>query len=363
MSEGRVNILLLGEASGAHLALAKGLRKLGFNVDVVRASNPQNRDGIITMSSKFKPVRHFELLKFLYKRRRKYHIVQVCNTIGVNVLLSFLGCVSSRIQRKIIDSLFSYSRLVYWALGCDNIFFSVNSMVCKGCAGFSDERYSECKFLWSRFNQEADILKSCYEKVFCAMIDYARGLDMKAISYEFLQLPVDLERFPLVDLGHRKRENILVVHPSSSYGFKGTNYIERVFDKVRNICGHNVGFYVLSGMPYREYCKKIKEADVIVDQCLSLSYGMSALEGLAAGKVVVSPNDTSMLGNVPSPFIWKGLEGIESAILDAIEIARNPDKMVEYSCYSRAFLERYHDSSVVAREWCKKMGLENCRPW
>lgn len=81
--------------------------------------------------------------------------------------------------------------------------------------------------------------------------------------------------------------SIRIAHAANHRGVKGTEYIMAAVDQLRAE-GHDIVFDLIEGVDNDAALKRIAACDIFVDQ-LVLGYALAALEGMALGKVVVSP--------------------------------------------------------------------------
>ncbi len=97
-------------------------------------------------------------------------------------------------------------------------------------------------------------------------------------------------------------------------------------------------------------------AHIVIDECVTGSYHISSLEGLATGCVVV--NGVGLLPGVPEvirhctgdeashPFVCASLETLESVLQSLIE--RGPDNLARQGASNRQWMEQYWD---FGRQW------------
>lgn len=73
--------------------------------------------------------------------------------------------------------------------------------------------------------------------------------------------------------------------PNHGY-FKGTKYLQGAIDSLQAE-GHQVEFLQLSGRPHDEILAAMQTIDVLVDQLISGSFGLTAVEAMASGCPVI----------------------------------------------------------------------------
>jgi hypothetical protein len=116
----------------------------------------------------------------------------------------------------------------------------------------------------------------------------AHGLAMKLIpgARNIPYLAVDVDK---INPGSSQRPSsgqLLVGHfPNHGY-FKGSKYLEAAIGKLRAE-GHDIELLQLSGKPRDEILQAMAEVDVLVDQLVSGSFGLTAVEAMALGCPVI----------------------------------------------------------------------------
>ena len=73
----------------------------------------------------------------------------------------------------------------------------------------------------------------------------------------------------------------VVVHTPSSKGKKGTDAVEAAVERLR--ATHDFEFHLVHGVPRSEALKIVAGCDVMIDELVSGSYGVAALEAMDAG--------------------------------------------------------------------------------
>jgi glycosyltransferase involved in cell wall biosynthesis len=99
-------------------------------------------------------------------------------------------------------------------------------------------------------------------------------------------LTVDVNKFVVRRSLDRGRDKLVVGHfPNHGY-FKGSKYLEvAILDLQAE--GHAIDLVQLSGKPHSEILAAMQEVDVLVDQLISGSFGLTAVEAMASGCPVI----------------------------------------------------------------------------
>lgn len=145
---------------------------------------------------------------------------------------------------------------------------------------------------------------------------------------------------------------IRIAHAANHRGVKGTEFLVQAVQTLRAE-GLDIHLDLIERVPNHEALERIGRADMYVDQ-LVMGYALAALEGLALGRVVISPVDglpaTDLFRTYSyldeCPIVSAGQRTIED-VLRAL-IARRAE-WPEISARSRAFVEKRHSFEASAR--------------
>ncbi|MDO5083903.1 MAG: hypothetical protein Q4D89_10955 [Arachnia propionica] len=144
-----------------------------------------------------------------------------------------------------------------------------------------------------------------------------------------------------------ERERPVVVHIPSQRTppIKGTQFIDPV---LRDLHDEGVIEYVApSGVPHQELRRIVRECDVVVDQLLFGSYGVAAVEAMAAGRVTVGRmNDAVRSRMTAAPeFLEANPETLRDVMLS---IRDRRDELRAQAARNLAFVRTWHDGRVSA---------------
>lgn len=188
----------------------------------------------------------------------------------------------------------------------------------------------------------------------CEMAEYVEPYFEQVFTF---RQPVDLRRFAPSEPDMDRPPVFL--HVPTEPRVKGTEEIVRAFERMKQD-GLRFEFRVVRRLTQTEFYRELQSCDVYVDELRCGSHGVTAVEAMAAGKVTVTYIRPDLVLKYPSglPLVNANPDTIEDVlrrlVLDAphrAEIARR----------SVAYVQRYHDSHVVAREMLdvyRRIGLE-----
>ena len=364
-----MKVLLLGDYSGLHVNLAKGLRRIGIDVSV--ASNGDGwknipRDIDLRQPTKFKQVRYaYKLLKNLPKLKG-YDIVQL---ISPNFLIS----------RP------SLSNIYFNMLKGENEHFFC-------CACGMEYHYIKYaltgRLKYSVFYipevQNDGYIKGLKDKVNTPDVkkldfnvyDYCKGIISTSNGYyhayknyypektTFIPLPIDTEEHSYMSTIENNTCTIkfFLGLMKEREKLKGTDRIYSVLKKMEKKYPNDIELNIANSIPFREYTKLLNESHVLCDQLYAYGIGMNGLIAQSKGLIVGGGADPEMydfLGeNDNRPII--DLNTSDDKMFQSLEmLIENKSKLKEHSLKSRAFVVDNYDSVKVAKQyvdfWKSKM--------
>lgn len=170
-------------------------------------------------------------------------------------------------------------------------------------------------------------------------------------------LCVDTDEWEPSDRKFRDSDVVRVVHTPNHRGYKGTEYLVAAVEQLI-LEGHRIELRLLEGIPNRKVKEVLcRETDILVEQLLS-GYGMSAVEGMAAGLVVVANLEERHRSQFLDRHTYFGECPIVSATPETItDVLRTlvTDARIrrELSELSRKYAERYHSYEFFASLFSK----------
>lgn len=108
-------------------------------------------------------------------------------------------------------------------------------------------------------------------------------------------------------------------------------------------------------LPLNEYFIELSKANILIDQCTGYSYGMNALFGMAMGKCVLTNNEPEGAKeyglNIQDIPIVNIKENVDMIVAALEELINNPSLILDYGKRAREYVEKYHDSKVIAERY------------
>ena len=358
-----MRILLLGDYSNVHATLAKALRAEGHNVTLASDGDGwKNYDRDVDLhrsaSGCLSDARWLARLLKCFCGFRGYDVVQLVNPV-------FLPLRAERIW-PFYRYLRRHNKSVFLgAFGMDHYY--VKACVETKAFRYSDFNIGDKKRTYSENDTWiADWLhgpKGELNKRMAADVDgIVTGLYEYDASYRpfyadktrFIPFPIALPAQVNEPYRPDRPMRIFVGIQERRSAYKGTDLLQRALRRLAAEQPAQVEAVEAVSLPFDEYVKRLQTADVLLDQIYSYTPAMNALEAMAHGMAVVSggePENYTLLGchdlrpivNVP-PTEEGAYEMLRQLVANRAELPRLQRE-------SREYIERYHDSRLVAQAY------------
>lgn len=144
---------------------------------------------------------------------------------------------------------------------------------------------------------------------------------------------------------------IVIGHAPSTLSRKGTAIIESVIDELK-LEGYILNYFRFHNLSNEDVLKRIRTADLIIDQVFAGWYGGLAVECWNYGIPVmsyiseISKANISFEMNSELPIILTSARTLKS---DLIKILNKPKELLNISRKSNDFVRKYHDLDKVAK--------------
>lgn len=352
-----MNILLIGEASGVHKNLKKGLLELGHSaLHMILHRSQQGR----TNDGSFSP----EIDGLLGGISRNiYPLVKSLTLDNFDVInyLNTITAVSGK-HTKYLDIPIIRKKtnlLSYYAVGCDELGLIRRSThnfqysPCATCIKSGELLGKDCEnHLNPRYEKSVDTVKKYFDVAGCAMIEYDHtSLAFDENKFKRIPLPIDIKNISFAPAKNRKK--IKIAHTPTRRGFKGSAIVIEAIELLKNK-RNDFEFITIEGKSYSEYLKIISDIDIVIDQVYSQSPGMNALEMIGAGKIVLT--GATETGKSYFDFM-EDFPGINASPMPSIlaedisQAIDNRSNFSELSEKGRSYIEKNHSCSYSASKF------------
>ncbi len=129
---------------------------------------------------------------------------------------------------------------------------------------------------------------------------------------------------------------------------KGTHLIDPM---LRSLAARGVIEYISpSAVSHLEMMRMMAKADVVIDQLLVGAYGVTSVEAMALGRVVVCAVSDEVRKLMPEapPIMPVSPDAFEATLLEVLEMLDDPAARPELTARGREFAKRWHDGRAAA---------------
>ena len=352
-----MKILLLGEFSGFHNNLKKGLATLGYEAVVATHGDSFKQlstdialgDSSTNIYGKIKR----KVVPFIKaKQLLNYDIVQFVNSNPLTVFGP-----NKYLYSKILDSA---KKKFLSASGDDPVFlsnlnlFQYHPYMCLDRSG-----KSKIPKITKIEKDTHELIVKKVDGIIPVLYEYSTVYEGNPKRTLTIPLPISTSEIKYSD--NIAGNKLHFFHGLNREFFKGTEFMVKALNKLESKYPNDVKVTVAGKMKLTDYLKTLNEANVILDQCKVYSYAMNSLYAMALGKVVLSGADERSLANL----------GIAKADCPIINITPDADQiyeqllmlldqkntMVDRGQKSRKYIQDHHEAEKVAKTYLKTWGV------
>lgn len=373
-----MNILLIGEYSSFALNLKEGLRACGANVvhihegDGWKGVDQTNDKQSISFNSCFKhrlkigsykikgswrlwgAKALWNLSKLINKYKGYFDVVWIIN---YQFIREEWELWYPRLSYSQLDKVLRFNGKIFLsACGMDLPYCIAATKLPKLYQGNLDNNVFRTPKLIGKFNK----LIRCVEGVIPVMFEYAYSYKNYNFASpvricETIPLPINTESF---SASNRIDGKIKILYGKNRIA-KGTPFVLAALERIQNEYFHLADVQIVEHVPFGKYIDLVKHTNILIDQCQSYSYGMNAIIGMAAGKVVLSGNELECQREFKQEIPIVNIRPNEDFIFNQLEyLITHPEIVENLSSKSALFARNFHDSKLVANRYLTLFGNE-----
>lgn len=369
MKNSMPRILLLGDYSNCHVALAGGLRKLGCDVTVASDGSSWMQTG-----RDINLARHDGLLGGLLHTANIYRLIADGHLRGFDIVAfndpNALHLKPSRLRYFFDKIRRANGRVFYTAMSTDILYLDMlerRDSPLRYSEWFVDGKPSRWHIArseaWKSWHAPALV---DYQRYFFDNIDGAvsilyeydlgmrLGLGADRCAYAGIPIDIDGRRFRPIDLSRDGKVRLFLGRDRNRSLMKGSDYLTTAAGTVAQRHPADCEFILVENRPFDEFRRLLESAHVVLDQIYSYTPATTALMAMADGHVVVSgaePEYYDFIGETDN-------RPIVNAPIDLDELTETIDSLVvnarslpDLGNRSRLFVERHNDALIVARRF------------
>lgn len=374
MNKEKQRILLVGEFSGVHLELRNALREKGMDVSLFSDGDSYKKfDSDIKLNVRSQTWlfnnRYLRLLSdflglkgllTLFRNRKQinnlrgYNVVQLINTVP---FLSF-GPLASLL---LVWFLKNNNNLIFLCALGDDYHWVRHCLSGKVKYSMFDRMkwnniqkfYFSLKFAYHPLYILLDrYVINCSAGIICGLYDYWQAY--KNVNTRKIFIPLPLASKYVTDKPNVTEYPINIFHgwQIGKELRKGNDILDIAIRRaIERLGPGKINYNIVKSVPYEQYIKMYKECDIFIDQCYSYDRGMNGLLGMAAGKVVFTGFDSSILNYyIPSrsPSAINAEPNVDSLYNLIVNLCTDVDVIDEMKKSAIDFVIQNHQASGVA---------------
>ena len=381
-----MKILLVGEYSGFHNSLKKGLIELGHEVTLLASGDgfkgyPADikvdaylfRNKFVLRKIKNLIFRIFnidlaglELLFRIKKHTKNLAPFDVIQFINSNCFLT-----KPSIEKKIFLHLSKLSKNRYLHGGGNDVYWT-NYMLNKHKGYSSLTPYIKDPSLKPHFLTALKYTQKAYKNYYAFFLNNISGIIPSDMDYqivykntvkafEMIPCPIKINELNFEPIVIGEQIKIFCGINTTNQHAKGIPYFLEALAIIEKKYGKKVEIKITRNLPYKEYIKIYDEAHIFLDQCLSYDQGYNGREAMAKGKVVFSGanDDFRTFYNISEahmPLIEAKPE-VAYLVSKLSELIEDPKKIHLLSKRARLFIEKEHHYMEIAKKYLNTWGL------
>lgn len=359
-----MKILFIGDYSNLHTTLARELRKMGHQADVL-----SDGCGYMNLSTDFYLKRQpgikgsfkylFDIFNLLPKIK-DYDVVQLINS-------NFLSLKPQKIK-YFFDIIKKQNRSTFLTLAGNDYFYV------KACYDAKLFRYSEFKignnftaghlakpshmYGWMSYANKhwAEYLLSNIDGAMAVLPEYEMPVrDILGEKVCFTNLPVDFSELPSNPVNFKDdKVNLLIGMRSKVEDFKGTKILYKIAKELEEEMSGKVSVDLVKDVSLKEFLDRMSQSDIVLDQLYSYSPAMTALYGMALSKVVATgaqPEYYEAIGNPEDKPLFS-LSPLDTDVKERLKLLiDNKEEILKRGSQSFKIVKDNNDSKLVAQRF------------
>ena len=373
-----MKILLIGEYSGFHNSLKKGLQQLGHTVVLVGdGDNYKNYPVDISTKpvwfSKYYIPRKFknaiytlfkiDLLKveqgvryqFLKSKFKNYDVVQLINSDALFtypwLAKSVLQSIFKHNKSVVLSACGDDTHFVNWLLNNDKPYNLLTPLKHKKVTA-SAFKYT-LKYTSKAYRSQYSYVVNNVDAIIPTDMDYLLSLKGNLKTTKLIPTPIDLNalEFP----SELPTTPIHIFHgiSNSNYIKKGNAYFEDALKSIKENYKDQVKITSTYSLPYNEYVRANNSAHIHLDQIYSYDQGYNALEAMAKGKVVFTGAERCFYEhyNLQEDVCINAKPDVAYLVEKLSELIENPKKIASIGYNAKLFVSKHHNLETVSKQY------------
>ncbi len=360
-----MRILLLGEYSNTHWSLAQGLRQIGHDVTV--ASNgdfwknyPCDVRLARQTSGKADAIRYVCKLLRAFPSFKGYDIVQLINPMFLELRAEHIAPFYRYLRRhngKVF--LDAYGMDHYYAKACLENKFKYSELTVDGkFRDIEDNRASVRDWIDGAKAPLNRMIADDCDGIIAGLWEYYESYkDIFSGKTTYIPFPVQMPESP----AERFREapdgqiRFFIGIQRTRSQFKGTDILLSILRDLEREHNGKCRVITVENVPFDEYRRIMRSADILVDQLYSHTPNMNSLLAMSQGIAVAGGGEPEPYGIInetelhPVINLPCGTDGIRTVFKSLIE--ESPQSLLKRKSDGISYVHRHHDPASVAASY------------
>ena len=347
-----MKILLLGDYSALQKNLQDGLIALGHDTTLVSHGDGWKKiSNDISLQSKRKGL--------LGKLDRKYILpLKLLPKLTGYDIIQFIGPLlfsqSFGYNEKLISYLIKHNKKSFLLAAGDNSIYWDNKHKLRYWQNEEARAIDgETKYIWAKTRMKRWNYKmaNMVDGIIPITYSYAIGHEQFKNLCNTIPIPVDISKIQYKE--NLVKDKIIIFHGLNRVGFKGTRYIKKAMEIIKERYPDKVDIIIKGNIPLEEYLRVIKRSNIIIDQAFSYGYGVNGAFSLALGKVTLSGCEPEFLAEfkIDSSPVINILPDVDQIVNILEDLVLHPEKIPAIGVESRKYAEELHDYKKIAQRY------------
>ena len=141
-----------------------------------------------------------------------------------------------------------------------------------------------------------------------------------------------------------------------NYIQKGVAYFEQALERIQLQYANQIEVVIAEQLPYAVYKKQQERAHIVLDQVFSKDQGYNALEAMARGKVVFTGASEEFLRyyNLQKGEVCiTAKPDVDALVAELEELILHPEKRKQIGQRAQAFVREVHDCKLIGNQYVK----------
>ncbi len=381
-----MKILLLGEYSGLHNSLKKGLEHLGHEVTLVGTGDMFKKFPVDEcIKAKWFTERPIPLFirkaflrifrkdpaqweigfrfKKLLPKLKNYDVVQLINSHSIGTYPNF--------EINLLKKLFDQNGKVF-LMGCGDDYPVVKYLIegkmryhmltpyfekgSKMNADFS------LKYVTEPYKKLFDFVYKKAEAIIPSDIDYKIPWQDWQKAVALIPNPIIIsENYAPLNIENRKIRILFGIN-TINYSKKGYRFFDEALNSIEKKYPHLVEIRRTENLPFNLYVKELELCDILMDNVYAFDQGYNALEAMAKGKVVFTGAESEFLEHYnlkEDEVCINALPDVDYLIEKISWLIENSLEIKKIGQNAQKFIEREHAYKKIAAKYLEIYAIES----